>query len=157
MSEANISDAMTLQNDQTASWGTRLAYVLYMGLFALMNAVAWRLTPSASGIGTHEQLGLPACGFLTVTGWPCPSCGLTTSVSHLVHGEIIQAIIVQPFGVALYAVLLFVTGFASWALVRSRPLGVLTESAMFEKVQYVLLALMILSWVYKILQFNSFL
>ncbi len=38
-------------------------------------------------MGTHEQLGLPPCSFHRVTGRPCPSCGLTTSLTHLVHAD----------------------------------------------------------------------
>jgi len=72
--------------------------------FAIL-AVGAALTPDARGYGTHEQLGLPACGFLARTGWPCPSCGLTTSVTNTVHGHIVTAFWVQPFGVVLCAAL----------------------------------------------------
>lgn len=37
--------------------------------------------------GTHRQLGLPACVVLSTVGLPCPSCGMTTSVSLLVQGD----------------------------------------------------------------------
>ena len=53
--------------------------------------VAALLTPRASGQGTHQQLGLPACSFLVQTGYPCPSCGLTTSVVAMAHGKLQQA------------------------------------------------------------------
>lgn len=38
--------------------------------------------------GTHRQLGLPACTMLSTVGLPCPSCGMTTSVSLLVQGNL---------------------------------------------------------------------
>lgn len=37
--------------------------------------------------GVHQQLGLPPCALLTTLGFPCPSCGMTTSVSLMVHGD----------------------------------------------------------------------
>lgn len=37
--------------------------------------------------GTHRQLGLPACAMRTVTGIGCPSCGMTTTFSLLMHGD----------------------------------------------------------------------
>ncbi len=37
--------------------------------------------------GTHRQLGLPPCILLSTCGFPCPSCGMTTAVSLLVHGD----------------------------------------------------------------------
>jgi len=41
--------------------------------------------------GTHRQLGLPECSLRSTLGLPCPSCGLTTSVSLLVHGDPVAA------------------------------------------------------------------
>lgn len=37
--------------------------------------------------GTHRQLGLPPCTLKTITGIPCPSCGMTTTISLLMHGD----------------------------------------------------------------------
>jgi hypothetical protein len=68
-------------------------------------AVAVSLTPRASGQGTHQELGLPACSFLVQTGYPCPSCGLTTSVVAMAHGQIRQAFRAQPFGAVLFMAL----------------------------------------------------
>lgn len=53
--------------------------------------VARSLTPDATGIGTHRQLGLPGCGFAHVWGIPCPSCGMTTAWAHLTRGDFISA------------------------------------------------------------------
>src|SRR5687768_15883893 len=41
--------------------------------------VASMLQPDSRGMGTHEQLGMPPCTFLFLTGIRCPSCGMTTS------------------------------------------------------------------------------
>lgn len=65
-------------------------------------ALAWWLTPAGSGVGTHRQLGLPACSFLVQTGYPCPTCGMTTSVSAMAHGRISLAFRSHPFGVLLF-------------------------------------------------------
>src|SRR5438309_464388 len=56
-------------------------------------AVAWWLTPykddgSPRSLATHQQLGLPPCTFYYTTGLPCPSCGMTTSFSLLMHGDV---------------------------------------------------------------------
>ena len=47
--------------------------------------VAANLRPNAKGYGTHQQLGLAACTFQKQMGMPCPSCGMTTSWSHMVR------------------------------------------------------------------------
>jgi hypothetical protein len=41
--------------------------------------------------GTHRQLGLPPCLMKEVTGVACPSCGMTTSFSLLMHGDVSAA------------------------------------------------------------------
>lgn len=41
--------------------------------------------------GTHRQLGLPPCILLATTGFPCPSCGMTTSISLVCHGDLVAA------------------------------------------------------------------
>ena len=70
---------------------------------AAVLAAAWFFIPRSRGYGTHEQLGIPACTFLGETGYPCPSCGMTTSVSAAARGRIALAWRAHPFGAALLA------------------------------------------------------
>ena len=39
-------------------------------------------------MATHTQLGLQPCNMVVMTGKPCPACGMTTSFSLLVHGDV---------------------------------------------------------------------
>src|SRR5687768_6383575 len=50
---------------------------------------------------THRQLGLPPCTFKTVTGLPCPSCGMTTSFALLIHGDVWNSLQANFAGTAL--------------------------------------------------------
>ena len=68
-------------------------------------AAAAMLDPAGGGHGTHEQMGIPPCSLLSQTGWPCPSCGLTTSVTATAHGELGLAWRSQPFGLPLFVLL----------------------------------------------------
>ncbi|MCC7535331.1 MAG: DUF2752 domain-containing protein [Deltaproteobacteria bacterium] len=78
-----------------------------LGLGALtVVVIAAILHPSTEGHGTHTQLGLPPCGFLVVTGYPCPGCGLTTSFSAMAHFDPVLAAFANPFGVLLFLVTL---------------------------------------------------
>lgn len=71
--------------------------LLFVPCAVVIGLAAW-LTPSPAGYGTHQQLGLPACSFLWRTGYPCPSCGLTSSFAAMAHGRIVEALRDHPFG-----------------------------------------------------------
>lgn len=66
------------------------------------------LTPNPGGMGTHRALGLPPCGFLVVTGRPCMTCGMTTSVTLATQGRLIESTKAQPAG--MIVALLMATG-----------------------------------------------
>jgi hypothetical protein len=38
---------------------------------------------------------------LIMTGYPCPSCGMTTAFAHAVRGQLVRAFLAQPAGLAL--------------------------------------------------------
>ncbi len=81
-----------LRQEPPFPWYLRaILEIMGIGLVVLL-IVAATLRPSPSGSGTHRQLGLPECSFkLLFDGKPCPSCGMTTSWSHLMRGQIISA------------------------------------------------------------------
>ena len=89
-----------------------------------VTVLAMVLTPNPSGLGTHRALGLPPCLFLTLTGWLCPSCGLTTSFTHFAHGHWWAAFQAHPLGPLFYFLLI---GLALCSLLEffkvSTPLG----------------------------------
>lgn len=98
----------------------RMIGVALAGPSLAMLLIACWLQPRASGYGTHEQLHLPACGTLATTGWPCPSCGLTTSVSQSVRGNVVAAWHANPFGIALTAVAVTLVALGSWQAATGR-------------------------------------
>ena len=69
-------------------------------------STAWGLDPDERGHGTHEQLGMAPCGFLATTGRPCPSCGMTTSFSHMAHSQPLAGISANPAGALLFMLVL---------------------------------------------------
>jgi hypothetical protein len=65
--------------------------VVGLGLVALL-VTAGTLEPDSRGFGTHQGLGLPGCTVYTLFGIRCPSCGMTTSWSHLMRGQVVQSL-----------------------------------------------------------------
>lgn len=65
-------------------------------------AFALYLSADPRGHGTHQQLGLPPCPSTIVLNRPCPGCGLTTSFTAIVHGQVARSIEAHPLGAILY-------------------------------------------------------
>ena len=103
-------------------WAYRHRIRLWSGflllIFLPMMAIGLYLNPSPMGMATHTQLGLPPCGFYTEYGWPCPTCGYTTAVTHVAHGQWLTALATQPGGAMV--------GFLAVAAVIVGALGVTT-------------------------------
>jgi hypothetical protein len=104
--------------------GRSLARLPWLLLFLFSSALlllARLLTPSATGVGTHTQLGLPACGFLSLFHAPCPACGLTTALSHAAHGAWLGSLGAHPLGLPVFLGLLVLAARALVGWVRPVP------------------------------------
>ena len=130
--------------------GSRIAWFVLFALPVFVVATALTLTPDPAGHGTHTQLGLPPCGFLVVTGLPCPGCGLTTCFAHMVRLDIVGAARANPFGVALFLVTFFTIPIAAWGLIRGLPVLDTLERFHFEKVVVLLAACSCVVWLIRI-------
>ena len=83
-------------------------------------AVGMSLTARAKGDGTHTQLGLSPCRTMVVNGTPCPSCGLTTSITAAAHGNFADAARANVFGVVLFFALAIAGAFGALQAVTGR-------------------------------------
>jgi hypothetical protein len=129
----------------------RAQYAALMCASGVVLTVARVLSPSPNGIGTHQQLGLPPCFFHKLTGIPCPTCGMTTSFAYTARLQFYEAFVTQPFGL-LACVLMALLIPLSFVLMRRRvPWLRLMTARGSNAVMYVLLALFVIAWVYKIL------
>ena len=106
--------------------------------------------PSPAGHGTHEQLGLPSCMLMERFGFPCPGCGVTTAVTHAAQGHWTQALIVQPFGLALALAAMLALPLALIAHLGGQDLYRLLERLNRRPCWYALITLVVGAWLYKI-------
>lgn len=103
-------------------WGPRqsqtrnrvIAAGALLGCVAIL-ATAAQLTPPTSGFGAHTQLGLSPCSFPMLFGVPCPTCGMTTSFTHFVRGDVFASFHAQPAGLGL-AIAILLAGIGSMAI-----------------------------------------
>ena len=149
------------------SWFARLSSVAQDRLIGLMLLLptgtvlgtALSLTPDPAGMGTHRQLGLGSCAILSMTGLPCPMCGMTTTFTHLAHLHLIEGTLNQPFGLFLFLATVLGAGVGGLDLLR--PAGRWRRGLKWIEhretaVAVFLLAGMGLGWIYKIILVKGF-
>ncbi len=88
--------------------------------WVLCTAAGVFMRPSPVGHATHTQLGLPPCPSMLLFHRPCPGCGLTTSWTYLLHGDLAASFHAHPFGPLLYLLFTVGTGFAAYGLFTKR-------------------------------------
>jgi len=49
--------------------------------------------------------GFSICLFYNLTALPCPACGLTRSVSSLLHGDLMHSLMYHPMGIVVLAIM----------------------------------------------------
>ncbi len=97
---------------RTSAGARWVAAAVFVGCAAVLALAVW-LEPDPRGFGTHEQFGSAPCGMLIMTGYPCPTCGMTTAFAHFVRAQWIRSIMAQPAG---FVLALATAGFALLSL-----------------------------------------
>ena len=92
--------------------GQMMAAAAWLGV----TAIAFWLTPSLSGHGTHTQLGLPACPSMFLLNKSCPGCGMTTSWTAMVHGDLASAFRSHALGPISYVLFTAWAGLSAWGV-----------------------------------------
>jgi ferric-dicitrate binding protein FerR (iron transport regulator) len=144
---------MTPPTDQEspATWRARFIAAAYLaGALALLGTAAW-LDPSASGVGTHKQLGLQACSWLSDKGYACPTCGMTTSFALASRGQLLEAAAVQPAGATMALALAMGAWLAGWSLVTGRSLEPMVRPLWRWRTAIVALAIVLGGWAFKLM------
>ncbi|MEO1008158.1 MAG: DUF2752 domain-containing protein [Planctomycetota bacterium] len=118
-------------------------------------AVGAALTPSEAGHGTHTQMGLPPCQWVTAFNKPCPTCGMTTAVTRAANGDLGGSFLAQPagMGLALVAAVVF------WCGLHGMATGAATVSvaakAWSPRLLWVAGAVLLAAWLFKLATFDG--
>jgi hypothetical protein len=121
-----------------------------LGLVAVLG-VARRLEPDPRGHGTHTQLGLVPCMFFQVTGYRCPSCGMTTAFAWFVRGRPVRAWQANPAGSLLAAACVVLIPWLLAGAARGRPVGCRSLEPPLVGLVVAIVALSLLSWTFRVL------
>lgn len=119
MREPELDKAVPLrwrQQRRLRRW-VRLCLILLAAPWVAVFIVALCLDPYQDGRvwlqETHRQLGMRQCTFLEVFGLPCPSCGMTSSFTLLMHGDLWNSVQANFVGTMLA---MFGLVFIPWSL-----------------------------------------
>jgi len=123
-----------------------------VSLTILFTAAAW-IHPyaddgSAQTMATHTQLGLPRCTMVELTAKPCPACGMTTSFSLLMHGDVWSSLKANWVGTLLAIFWLCLIPWSAIGAVRGRYLFIRSAEVLTTVCVCTLLVLMISRWAY---------
>jgi Protein of unknown function (DUF2752) len=110
-----------------------------------LGVAAW-LTPDERGIGTHQQLGLMPCTMKLWAGIRCPSCGMTTSWSHMMHGHVVQAFQTNIGGAVLALAAMAYVPWGIMSSVRGRWWLVTPDEWIFAGCSLLVLLVTITEW-----------
>ena len=147
------------------SWKLNLCILLIFSLGLSLNKVSHEVKnlhqvsnvlyrsgqPNRAGMGTHQQLGLPPCTFDTIFGIRCPTCGMTTSWSHLMHGDLAASWSANPGGTCLAVATMLGAAWAIAAAARGVASPQLPRGLALASV-LAIVAVTLMDWVSKILR-----
>jgi len=134
-------------------FGGRLYAAGVLAAVIAVFGVAAGLHPDGLSHGAHQQLGLPPCGFVVMTGLPCPTCGMTTAFAHTIRGQLVQALHAQAAGLLLALATLGVGGVALMALITGRRPALNWYRINPVHVVWATCGLFVAAWAVKILLF----
>jgi hypothetical protein len=121
-----------------------------LALPVVLFALGRYLTPDPRGWGTHEQLGFRPCLPMRLWSFPCPGCGVTTSIALAAHGRPLAALRTQPFGLIMLGSALAAATWAVAGHARGRDLRIELASVGWRRWTRWLVTLGLLAWCYKI-------
>ena len=115
-----------------------------------MLGAAIRLTPDATGLGSHQQWGLAPCALVMLTGYFCPTCGMTTAFAHTVRGQLGAAFHTQPAGLALALATILAAGVSLGVLLTGKVWSVNWYRVSPVRVTVVMVGFILAGWFYKL-------
>ena len=158
LAHTSISRDYTPNADRArAAFGRRLiAAVVALACAGVLGLAAW-LPASPTGVGTHQALRLPPCGWIAIAGVPCPTCGMTTAFAHAADGHFLASVNAQPLGFLLALGTAIALLVSLHVAVTGSRLGWAFTRLWGRYTGWVVAALVVAAWGYKIISYKGWL
>ena len=131
-------------------WLRGVLLAVAFGLVAVFAIAAWLDPYDAEGRArrseTHLQIGLPPCTFRSLTGIPCPSCGMTTSFALLVCGDLENSLKANAVGTLLALFGLLVIPWSGASVLLRRPVWIVDLERALIWIVVVFVVLLLTHW-----------
>lgn len=148
-----VSDCLPRSRKANKTLVPNIRYRLLAGGIALLClgilALAFSIKPDPAGLGSHQQLSLPACGFYQKTGYPCPTCGMTTAFALAVRGRFLQAWLIQPAGTLASLACFLLALLAGYITCTGRRLHHITAKLNWYYILLSAAGIVLASWLWK--------
>ena len=127
----------------------------FYGVLLVMLAASYAWIAYNSVVRAQQAEGISICIVRNVTGVPCPGCGTTRSVVHVLHGEILDAVTTNPLGLLAAGALALLPLWIGADLVRGRAslmhaYAVLNQQLARRAVLVVVVVLVLCLWTWNI-------
>jgi hypothetical protein len=127
-------------------WPKRCALLVAATGLAGLFVLARRLDPDPRGFGTHTQIGLRECAYLTTTGRLCPTCGMTTAFAWLARGRIERSWRANPAGCVIAVFCVPLTAWLAASAVANKPVAFRSLERPLASMLVAAVALSVASW-----------
>ena len=130
----------------------RLKAALVLAFVATLLTTAIYLNPAKLEDPYHSSYSfLKPCGILISTGYPCPTCYMTRSFSHMMHARPDKAFLAQPFGAILSLMVIYLGYGAIHVLYTGKPWTPFWSKLSFKWIIIIFLAAFVSGWIFKLL------
>lgn len=120
-----------------------------LAMLSVLALAAW-LQPADRGHGTHEQLGLQPCTWVSLLNSPCPTCGMTTAFAHAARADFASSFVAQPLGCLLALGAATTFWFSLHVAITGSTIGRALANLLGRRLLWLALAALLGAWGYKI-------
>jgi hypothetical protein len=102
---------------------------------------------------SSDEVGV--CMFKHVTGIPCPSCGSTRTILSIMHGNLLDGMLINPFGIILMLMMILSPAWIVYDLISRRDtfLRAYLQTELFLKKKWIAfpaITLVLGNWIWNI-------
>src|SRR6478609_4405557 len=102
-----------------------------------------------------KHIHFSMCIFKNVTGIPCPSCGTTRAIQLILHGNIIESLYMNPFGIIVISLMIIAPFWILYDVISNKDTFLLSYKKAEEIIRtkwitIVLISLVLLNWIWNI-------